>query len=76
MLSVKDIMKRGEILNKENLEPKIHECSSAEDAKTFKSITDKMSDTYKRKNHDYGNAFPKCMMSLVSTTATERYERK
>lgn len=57
MLSVKDIMKRGEILNKENLEPKIHECSSAEDAKTFKSITDKMSDTYKRKNHDYGNAF-------------------
>lgn len=57
MLSVKDVMRRGEILNKENLEPKIHECSSAEDAKTFKSITDKMSDTYKRKNHDYGNAF-------------------
>lgn len=57
MLSVKDIMKRGEILNKENLEPKIYECSSTEDAKTFKSITDKMSDTYKRKNHDYGNAF-------------------
>ena len=28
-----------------------------EDAKTFKPITDKMSDTYKRKNHDYGNAF-------------------
>ena len=23
----------------------------------FKEITDKMSDTYKRKNHDYGNAF-------------------
>ena len=56
-LSTKDIMERGEILNKENLEPKINGCSSAEDAKTFKSITDKMSDTYKRKNHDYGNAF-------------------
>ena len=56
-LSTKDIMERGEILNKENLEPKINGCSFAEDAKTFKSITDKMSDTYKRKNHDYGNAF-------------------
>lgn len=56
-ISTKDIMERGEILNKENIEPKIHECSSNEDAKTFKSITDKMSDTYKRKNHDYGNAF-------------------
>ena len=56
-LSTKDIIERGEILNKENLESKIHECSSTEDAKTFKSITDKMSDTYKRKNHDYGNAF-------------------
>lgn len=28
-----------------------------EDCKAFKDITDKMSDTYKRKNHDYGNAF-------------------
>ena len=28
-----------------------------EDCKAFKEITDKMSDTYKRKNHDYGNAF-------------------
>ena len=28
-----------------------------EDCKAFKAITDKMSDTYKRKNHDYGNAF-------------------
>lgn len=26
-------------------------------ADRFKEITDKMSDTYKRKNHDYGNAF-------------------
>ena len=30
---------------------------SNEDCKAFKDITDKMSDTYKRKNHDYGNAF-------------------
>lgn len=27
------------------------------DAARFKKITDNMSDTYKRKNHDYGNAF-------------------
>lgn len=27
------------------------------DIDRFKEITDKMSDTYKRKNHDYGNAF-------------------
>ena len=27
------------------------------DADRFKEIIDKMSDTYKRKNHDYGNAF-------------------
>ena len=56
-LQTKDIMERGEILNKGNLEPNINGCSSDEDAKTFKSITDKMSDTYKRKNHDYGNVF-------------------
>lgn len=30
---------------------------SNEDCKAFKAITDKMRDTYKRKNHDYGNAF-------------------
>lgn len=52
------------------------EQSKKTDADRFKDITDKMSDTYKRKNHDYGNAFPKCMMSLVSTTDTERYERR
>lgn len=27
------------------------------DSDRFKDVTDKMSDTYKRKNHDYGNAF-------------------
>ena len=31
--------------------------SEKSDANRFKEITDKMSDTYKRKNHDYGNAF-------------------
>ena len=31
--------------------------SEKSDADCFKEITDKMSDTYKRKNHDYGNAF-------------------
>ena len=33
------------------------EQSKKTDADRFKEITDKMSDTYKRKNHDYGNAF-------------------
>ena len=31
--------------------------SEKSDADRFSEITDKMSDTYKRKNHDYGNAF-------------------
>lgn len=31
--------------------------SEKSDADRFKEIIDKMSDTYKRKNHDYGNAF-------------------
>lgn len=31
--------------------------SEKSDADRFKGITDKMRDTYKRKNHDYGNAF-------------------
>lgn len=33
------------------------EQSQNTDADRFKDITDKMSDIYKRKNHDYGNAF-------------------
>ena len=33
------------------------EQSKNTDADRFNEITDKMSDTYKRKNHDYGNAF-------------------
>lgn len=31
--------------------------SEKSDTDRFNEITDKMSDTYKRKNHDYGNAF-------------------
>lgn len=35
----------------------MEEQSEKTDTDRFKEITDKMSDTYKRKNHDYGNAF-------------------
>lgn len=35
----------------------MREQSKNTDADRFKDITDKMSDTYKCKNHDYGNAF-------------------
>lgn len=38
-------------------ETQIKKESEKSDADRFKEITDKMSDTYKRKNHDYGNAF-------------------
>lgn len=38
-------------------EAQIKKESEKSDADRFKEITDKMSDTYKRKNHDYGNAF-------------------
>ena len=38
-------------------ESQIKKESEKSDADRFKEITDKMSDTYKRKNHDYGNAF-------------------
>ena len=78
-LSTKYIMESGEILNKENLEPKIHECSSTEDAKTFKSITDKMCDIYKQKNSDYGNSFSnlfkECGMTYAYGHMAEKLER-
>ena len=78
-LSTKYIMESGEILNKENLEPKIHECSSTEDAKTFKSITDKMFETFKAKNHDYGssfsNLFKECGMTYAYGHMAEKLER-
>ena len=78
-LSTKDIMERGEILNKENIETKIHECSSTEDAKTFKSITDKMCDIYKQKNSDYGNSFSnlfkECGMTYAYGHMAEKLER-
>ena len=78
-LSTKDIMERGEILNKENIETKIHECSSTEDAKTFKSITDKMCDIYKQKNSDYGNSFSnlfkECGMTYAYGHMAEKLKR-
>lgn len=46
------------------------------DADHFKEITDKMSVHTSAKITTMGMLFPKCMMSLVSTTATERYERR
>ena len=78
-LSTKDIMERGEILNKENIETKIHDCSSTEDSKIFKSITDKMCDIYKKKNSDYGNSFSKlfkkCGMTYAYGHLAEKIER-
>lgn len=38
-------------------EPSSVSANDKSDVGRFKEITDKMSDTYKRKNHDYGNAF-------------------
>ena len=38
-------------------EPSGVSANGKSDVGRFKEITDKMSDTYKRKNHDYGNAF-------------------
>lgn len=50
-----------------------------EDCKAFKAITDKMSDTYKRKNSDYGNSFSKlfeeCGMTYAYGHLAEKVER-
>lgn len=43
---------------------------------SFEEITKKILDTYIKKNHDTEMRSLRCMTSLVSTTATERYERK
>lgn len=49
------------------------------DADRFKEITDKMSDTYKRKNSDYGNSFSKlfkkCGMTYAYGHLAEKIER-
>lgn len=49
------------------------------DADRFKDITDKMSDTYKRKNSDYGNSFSKLFEECGTTYAyghlAEKVER-
>ena len=52
---------------------------SNEDCKAFKAITDKMCDTYKRKNSDYGNSFSKlfgeCGMTYAYGHLAEKIER-
>lgn len=52
---------------------------SNEDSKAFKAITDKMSDTYKRKNHDYGNSFSElfkeCGMTYAYGHLAEKLKR-
>ncbi len=49
------------------------------DADRFKEITDKMSDTYKRKNSDYGNSYHKlfeeCGMTYAYGHMAEKLER-
>lgn len=59
-----------------------HSCVSANeksDADRFKEITDKMCDTYKRKNSDYGNSFSKlfeeCGMTYAYGHLAEKVER-
>lgn len=53
--------------------------SEKSDADRFKEITDKMSDTYKRKNSDYGNSFSKlfeeCGMTYAYGHLAEKVER-
>ena len=53
--------------------------SEKSDADRFKEITDKMSDTYKRKNFDYGNSFSKlfeeCGMTYAYGHLAEKVER-
>ena len=53
--------------------------SDKSDADLFKEITDKMSDTYKRKNSDYGNSFSKlfeeCGMTYAYGHLAEKVER-
>lgn len=58
-------------------EPK--EDSKKEDADRFKEITDKMFETYKAKNHDYGssfsNLFNECGMTYAYGHMAEKLER-
>lgn len=55
------------------------EQSKNTDADRFKEITEKMSDTYKRKNSDYGNSFSKlfeeCGMTYAYGHLAEKVER-
>lgn len=49
------------------------------DARSFKKITDEMLDTYKAKNHDYGNSFSnlfkECGMTYAYGHMAEKLER-
>ena len=60
-------------------EAQIKKESEKSDADRFKEITDKMSDTYKRKNSDYGNSFSKlfeeCGMTYAYGHLAEKVER-
>ena len=54
-------------------------CSDEDSANRFKDITDKMYDTYKAKNEDYGNSFHKLFKKIGMTYAyghlAEKLER-
>lgn len=58
-------------------EPKAY--SKKEDADRFKEITDKMFETFKAKNHDYGssfsNLFKECGMTYAYGHMAEKLER-
>ena len=53
--------------------------TNKEDADRFKEITDKMFETFKAKNHDYGssfsNLFNECGMTYASGHMAEKLER-
>lgn len=46
--------------------------SSSDSVNSFKEITDKMLETYKRKNHDYGNSFDKSLDKFGLVAAVVR----
>ena len=93
-LSTEDVIGRGEILEKFSRVSK-KECfmsskhspdfldflmmSSTGDAETFRAITNKMCNTFKVKNHDYGDSFHKlfeeCGMTYAYGHMAEKLER-
>ena len=93
-LSTEDVIGRGEILEKFSRVSK-KECfmsskhspdfldflmmSSTGDAETFRAITNKMCNTFKVKNHDYGNSFSElfaeCGMTYAYGHMAEKLKR-